>query len=534
MIDFLHFLSGEVPGGILLLFFIALVVNLASFYLYKSSKLFSKEVYKRKAIRYNIFIFSIYIILWIFLEPPKLPERIIILPFQNEESADYRLSEALQRQLYGNLEKEYILHRWEWFYKTACEDSLQFDHYRINLARKIGAAFIITGKVESTNHGLEVNLKVIDAGSVKKTSLKVPTYGQASLKIFDWLRRNIQIINRTALNSDPLSDQYLSAYIETKIALLQGDYERVLKIYNTPDSIQVALVTAAYLQKGISEIENQSDSPLDGVQMNGNFRRLLNLIIPYSKEGKDTADLNIILARMYMHHENYGMAEVCLEKALTQERYNPRIYHYMSFLHESRYNERGFSNRAAVLELAVQLDPGYSSAVYELAGELYTTGTAAPTNPNTIKSIEILRNFVVLNPKNEKILALLGKILLQTKYTLEAMEIYTKLIVLTPNSAEIHYNLGICYLHKKEYEKAKEKFNRSIEISDYPDAYLYLGAINRFEGDIDQALYYYRERVKRKQGDDDQYAKEAMRGIRLILNEIAEKEEEAKTGGNPQ
>jgi tetratricopeptide (TPR) repeat protein len=307
-----------------------------------------------------------------------------------------------------------------------------------------------------------------------------------------------------------------------------------LEKFETPDSVEIELVTAAYLLKGIAEMEKKSGSPLDGIEMIRPFRRLLNLIIPYSRDGIDTADLNIILARMYMHHGNYGMAEICLEKALTQERYNPRIFYYMSFLHESRFKEAGFRNRAAVLERAVKLDPGYGRAVSEFAQELYTTGTAASTHANTIQSIEVLKNFLVLNPNNENILAVLGRILLQTKYTLEAMDIYTKLSVLTPNSADNHYNLGICYFHLVEYEKAKKEFNRAIEINDYPDAYLYLGAINRQEGNVDQALFYYRERVKRKQGNDDQYAKEAMRGIRLILNELAEKEEKASQVGKAE
>jgi tetratricopeptide (TPR) repeat protein len=532
MREFLQFLSGEVPGGILLLFFILLVINLALFYLYNSSKLFSKEVYKRKAIKSNIFVFSIYSVLWIFLEPVKLPERVMILPFQNEQKVDYRLSEAVQRQLYGNLEKEYILHRWEWIYNTANKDSLSFEAYRINLARKIGAAYILSGDLKDLDQERKINLRIFSEGAVEETSLNAPNIAQAGLKIFDWLRRNTSIIKKSALIADPMPDPYLSKFTEEKIALLNGDYERILKAYEIPDSLQVELVASAFLQKGVLEIENQSGSTLEGIEMNGNFRRLLNLIIPYSKEEKDTAALNILLARMYMHHGNYGMAEVCLEKAVTQERYNSRIYHSMSFLHDSRYEEMGFSTRADVLELAVQLDPGYKSAVYELAEELYITGTAASTNPNTINSIRTLRNYLKLNSTDENILALLGRILLQSKYTLEAMEIYTKLISLTPNSAENHYNLGICYFHKKDYDKAKEEFNRSIEISDYPDAYLYLGAMYRLEGDIDQAFYYYRERVKRKQGDDDQYAKEAMRGIRLILNDIAEKEEEAKKDGN--
>ena len=56
--------------------------------------------------------------------------------------------------------------------------------------------------------------------------------------------------------------------------------------------------------------------------------------------------------------------------------------------------------------------------------------------------------------------------------------------------------------------------------------------MSRIEGDFEKALYYYRERVKRKSGDDDQYARQAMKGIRLILNDIAEQEEQAAKNEN--
>jgi tetratricopeptide (TPR) repeat protein len=229
---------------------------------------------------------------------------------------------------------------------------------------------------------------------------------------------------------------------------------------------------------------------------------------------------------MYQQIKNYEMAAICLEKAIVQDKYNARIYYYLSFLHPSRYEERGFSTRDQILLMAVKLDPGYWQAVYEYANELYLSGTAAATNPKTIKAIKFLQDFNNLNPNNEKILALLGRFLLQSKYTREAVQIFEKLVVLSENSAIYHYNLGICYFHLKKYDKAMDFFNQAIHINDYPDAYLYIGAIHRLAGDRDKALYYYRERVKRQIGDDDMYAREAMQGIRIILNEIAEEEEQ--------
>ena len=533
MKDFLYFLSGEVPGGILLLIFLLIVMNLALYFIFKSSKLFSGDIYKRKAIRANIYLLGVYIILWVVLKPPGLPDRVMLIPFQNNAKEDYVLTEALQRQLNGQLINDYTYHRWEWFYQTANKDSIKFSDYRINLARKIGAAVILTGELEQRDNIIKIEWWIIQPGETKKLHLEVKSYQEAADKIIAWIQKNMSVYNEKLKRPESLDDESLKNICQAKLLILNDQYDQVLSLFQNPDSNMAVFITHAYLDKGISEINKKEASNLHNDQLNRNFQRLLNLLIPYSKEGKDTADMNIILARMYLHAKNYRMAEICLEKALTQEKYNPRIYYHISYLHESRYRERGFKTRASVLDYSVRLDPGYVDAVYELAENLYETGTAAPTNLNTIQSMEVLRHFVRLNPNNEKILALLGKILLQSKYTPEAIEIYTKLINLDPNAATYHYNLGICHYHMKDFERAREQFKQAIEMDDYADAYLYLGAMHRLDGDRDKALYYYRERVKRKKGEDDTYAVQAMRGIRLILNEIAEEEEQAATDEDP-
>jgi tetratricopeptide (TPR) repeat protein len=532
MIEFLHFISGEVPGGILLLIFLLIVINLALYYLYKSSKLFSGDIYKRKTIRANIILFGIYIVLWIFLQPPTLPDRVIILPFEKDETVDYTICEVLQQQLSRNISDDFILHRWEWLYQTANIDSVIIEEYRITLAKKIGIAIIITGKIKELGNEVKIDLEIISSSGIRNVNINANSYPRASEKIFGFIRKDLNLLKEQPLKTFSTAYEIFSAISRLKILLLNDQYDVVIKSFNEPDSHIVAFVADAYLKKGISELEENTTPGLHNDKMNPNFRRLLNLIIPYSKEGNDTPEMNIILAQMYMHQKNYGMAEICLQKALTQDKYNPRIYFFLSFLHESRYQERGFKTRTSVLDHAVKLDPGYGKAVYELADQLYKTGTGAVTDPNTMRSIEVLRHFLQLNPNNVEILALLGKILLQSKYTLDAVDIYTKLIDLVPSSAAHQYNLGICYYHKKDYQKAKELFERAIELDDYSDAYIYLGAMSRLEGDLEKALYYYRERVKRKSGDDDQYARQAMKGIRLVLNDLAEQEEKATKNEN--
>ena len=76
------------------------------------------------------------------------------------------------------------------------------------------------------------------------------------------------------------------------------------------------------------------------------------------------------------------------------------------------------------------------------------------------------------------------------------------------------------------YQKAVEYFKQAIAINDYTDAYLYLGMIYKNKLDFEQALFYLRERIKRKSGDDDIYAREAMLGVRIILDKLARAEED--------
>ena len=123
-----------------------------------------------------------------------------------------------------------------------------------------------------------------------------------------------------------------------------------------------------------------------------------------------------------------------------------------------------------------------------------------------------------INSENKKILNLLASINLQIKHADEAIEIYKKLITYDKDNSELYYNLGIGYFHKKEYEESEKVFLKSIKINEYPDSYLYVGAINKIIGNYEKALYYYRERIKRsKKGEDDYYATEALHGLQWIL-----------------
>ena len=159
MQDLYLYLSGNVPGGFLLLTFIALSINLALYFLYKSSNLFTKKVYQRKTLRFNLSLFAIYLFLWIYLQPPGLPVRVSFLPWQNGDSVDLVIPETIELATKRSLNDGYLLHRWEWFYSTADRDSIYMETYREKMADKLGIDIYITGNIKKENDKYQFKLK---------------------------------------------------------------------------------------------------------------------------------------------------------------------------------------------------------------------------------------------------------------------------------------------------------------------------------------------------------------------------------------
>lgn len=512
-------LSGNVPGGFLLLSFILLTVNVALYLFFRNSKLFSRDVYRRRAFRYNSIIVAVYIFLWVFLRPPALPPRVAILPFQKGDSLDIRVSNALEYTLAGKFDPNFILHRWEWFYQTANKDSVSDPLYRDSLALRLGIDFWVKGKILEMPSQVEISCVYGAPAAADTLTIRANSYEQAVKMIIAGIQKQTRIF---AVSYEPADRvEHLLDNAALKKRLLDAHPSLTINDVRGDDIHSFTLRAEVLLSKGISQKPKQAKaSNLIAADNNPYFQRLQKLLLPYSREGKDTAGMNLVLGEMFLHKENYGMAEICLEKALSQDRYNARIYYFLSFLHESRIEEYGFDDRKKVLERAVHLDPGYTEAALLLADEYYFTGSGTASGHSTQQAMLILQNYLKINPLEPDMLNLLGRIYLQTKFTREAMTIYRRLVDLYPDSAKYNYNLGVSLYQLKEYNTAEEYFKRAIEISDELDAYLYLGAIYKQREQPETALEYFRERIRRKTGPEDYYAKEAMRQVRIIRADL--------------
>jgi len=114
-------------------------------------------------------------------------------------------------------------------------------------------------------------------------------------------------------------------------------------------------------------------------------------------------------------------------------------------------------------------------------------------------------------------LSLLGTLYLKTQRFDEAEKVFAGLLQRFPQSSNSYYDMGVVCFMKKEYRKALPYFLKAIAMDQNLDAYLYAGITYRLLGQNKKALHYYRERIRRSSGADDKFAKEAMKGIRIIL-----------------
>ena len=528
------FLSGAVPGGIFLLTFILASLNLLLYHLYKLAKLISRESYRKNLIQYNIILCSVYLIIWFVLKPDTLPESVIILPFQKGDEAEFILCEAIEHQINSQLNGDYFLHPWEYFYQTVQKDSFSFLDHRIQLAEKMGIRNIITGSQQINNSAIKIDLRLSIHDQLIQANFNVQSYQHAVFEILNLIKKSTDILkNNNSTDKSMMDEEQLVSYTKAKLLYLNGRLAEAKTFIRQNNMLFDILSANILLNEGIklfSEKNNKSSNKMKSGStviediINPHFQHIRKLLYPYAKEGKDNAEINKILGRVSLYEKNYESAETFLKKAWMQNRSDSRIYYDMSYLNNHRLKELGFKNRIKLLERAVYFDPGFKDAVYELANDYFGTGTAIPSSPNTVNAIKILNNFLLLNANEADILSLLASIYVKIKETEQAIILYKKVLEKNPGQAEIHYNLGVCYFNLQEYDIAKKYFQEAIRINDHSDSYLYLGGIYKLQNDFDKALYYFRERVKRKKDDQDEYARQAMRGIRIVLDKMAKKE----------
>jgi len=508
MAKLVDILSGNVPGGILLLGALLIIATLAPLF-FQSSKLISKDTAKKTIIFSYVIILGLYSLIWVIARPVPPPKRIIVLPAKDSGkiSADnFRFAETVQINN-EQLKKGYLIHQWQWLYNTIGRDSADLFEKWHSTALKLDPHMLITPLVTPTETVLEIEVFKTDGSSRKERVDGI----QSLREYIDTLNDKVDIFKNGGLDTAD------ARYYEPRYNLVIGNEDRVIDELREDTTVTALILKAhAHLLKGLEFDYNWEKKEFVDIT-NPDFNRARILLISLVREKRDRAPVAYLLGRMAVREREYENAEIYLKKALVDDSKDPRVYYLMSFLLPSRLEELGYESTIQVLEKAVELDPGYRKAVFELSRQYYLHSTGVEGSTRLEQALTTLEEYLRINHYDSEIQSFLGSLYMKTGKFDKAEKIYTELQREYPDDSNAWYNLGALYYTMGEYKKSLDYFKTSIHMDENLDAYLYTALAYRQLGDDSSALHYFRERVRRKTSDDDPYAREAMKGIREIL-----------------
>jgi tetratricopeptide (TPR) repeat protein len=513
--ELIKFLSGGIPGGVVLLIAVLIFANLTFSFLRKSNLVLQGR-YRTKLFVLNFTVIVLYGLLWLAKKPPQPADRLIFLPTISANTqfnltpASIALSDFFEKNTY-NFSGRYLVHKWSWLRQTlGKENASQYKKWQY-IAKKLNPEILVES---SYNKSGKLSLKIH-----KKDSEEIGTFtlnksvNEADLRALIG-HLGLGIRKGTSLNLTK------NKYLEANILLAEDKYDE-LDLLLESDSSDIAKVFKAnlFIKKGLHFKYDFEKLKYVNI-VNPDFEKAKRLLYPLVKLKDDIPGVAFSLGRMAIREREYESAETFLKKAYIEEPRNPRIYYLLSYLLSSRLEELEFKDRKSILLKTIELDPGYADAVYDLAELFYITGNGYEKGRGTSGALKTLENYLSLNKDDPKILSLLATLYIKTSRFEEAEATYKNLMDRFPSDSDVIYNLGVVAYSQNQYDKALKLFRQAIALDKNPDAYLYAGIASQMLGDKEAALKYYQERVRLKSSDHDEFAKEAMHGIRKILGEM--------------
>jgi len=514
--EIFSFLSGQVPGGILVFLIILIIVNLIFIFL-KSSKLISEKESKKKQITFSAVLIVFYIFLWFISQPPAPKMRIVVLPAYTEngkiqlKGSSFTFADLFQKTALNNLNSKYLLHRWQPLFETVGKDSAGNYQYWKTTAEKIKADIIVENIIYRDR-------TVCSAAVLGGKNEDVITYTLTGavdyVQLLEKLNDDFYFFKQMPKTDVKPAPDYC---LEAELQFLQHEFDAALDILKGRDDLQARMLKGkVYAGKGLLEKIDSERIQFNAPQIE-EFDKARQIFAEIVRSKEDTPETAYWLGRMALHIQDYNRTELYLKNAHIGDRENSRIYYSLSFLLSRRLRELGFESRTAILEKAVYYDPGFRKAVYQLADEYFLSGSGIPSGAGAVKAKKVILDYLEIKNGEPNILSLLGSIYLKTSELDKAFEIFSRLINRFPDDSNSHYNMGIVFYLRDDYPGALKYFLKAIEMDDNLDSYLYAGLAYQKMGDKEAALKYYRQRVRKKTGDDDKYAREATKGIRHIL-----------------
>ncbi|NOX37232.1 MAG: tetratricopeptide repeat protein [Calditrichaeota bacterium] len=534
MKEWITLLSGNVPGGIGLYLLLLVTLLFIFYYFYRTSELFTGKHFRLWFLGSWLLLTLIYALIWIKHPPPQLLKRYSIVFFaerpQDRWLAYFFRDEVSDRTRPFESARSFFFPQ-RWFYLANFSQPLS-DSLFYRLAEKIPIHRFVLGRIERNGRNTELVLQYYeDRGRRKVAENRLVINrlhpGEQLSPVMKWIH---QFIPQYFFQMDQVIDDSLFALARDHFFRKQPEkaislYQKSLKMLGIDDKrlkwVHYARIRYAEHLRALSgEKRNPFDfreRPWEKINRQARNRLLLMLRENTRMYVGDTY-LNMMIAESFILEEKFGDAEVFLKSAYADNPFDVEILDNLSHLHPSRYKDLKFSGKNGILEKILIYCPLYEEILVEFVERLLKISPIHGEPP--LKVRDYLQRYLALNPASPVAWNLLGKFYYLTFRNQEALRAFFKADSLDPGNALIQFNIGVVYHKLKELNKAEAYFKKAIAINDYLDAHLYLGEIYLERGEYEKALKEFRYRVAHKTGPDDEYALEAMKGIRKCLEAL--------------
>lgn len=535
MSNMIDYLSGNVPGGIGLYLFVMTVLFLVLFGISRRNDLFTPRHFKMWFAGISLVLTLFYAVIWMGNPPPAAFSRYGAF-FYSENEQDkwlaYYFREAVSRRLEpGRSATDHqYLQRWNYLAGADCQ-TFSESHCE-NIAELLPLDELAIGKITRSdgNYRIEIALKTYPGGKLKNQ--KYISFSDAALQeavpeILNWLQSYFPIRKAKLFQESPVAELAIAKdlffrndYQESRqlceeLLRRNPDHEEARKWFNY-NEIRIAKAERALAEPETNPF-NLKKAPW-AIRAENARINLINMAKRNYETDVQDALLSNMLAESFILEELYGDAEQFLKIGFGENPYSIEILENLSLLHPSRLQGLPLRGEMDLLSRILNICPANEKILKTYIDKLLVNVQITDAQSNEIK--KRLDKALALNPRSITALTLQGKF-----YNLifdydRALKSFAKADSLSPDDGMLQYNLGVTHFKMEQFDEAEMYFQQAVNKSDFLNAHLYLGVIYKNRGDYEKALEKFRYRVANKQGDDDYYALQAMKGIRECLTAL--------------
>jgi tetratricopeptide (TPR) repeat protein len=220
------------------------------------------------------------------------------------------------------------------------------------------------------------------------------------------------------------------------------------------DDTALVLAGFAHFYKGVAQVSLEEQLPY--IDSSVTYLRKANLVS--SLPEKLEAEIHYVLGKAYFHKGRYytDLAIHYLEKALEMGYTNEDIHEHLGVAY-SRIED----HERSIHYFLEALERNPSDILYYTLGQVYfQTNRPRETEEYLLKALDTSRDVNV----QQKSRMLLGRLYFQREEYVRAKEQYEKILEVNDQSADAHFHLGEIYEELDNTAKARAEWRRALQI----------------------------------------------------------------------